>query len=156
MTAQDIKAFFAEQLVSARDFYAKDLGAMSDEDLGRSPGGSARTPYDFTHEVAIINRYIAQRIRGEDTQFPGGEGWVIAPPECRSKERAIADITSSVNDVIAAWNALPEGDILKPIMLKNGQTNALEYVYMCASHTGYHDAQLNYVQAMRGDMEVHW
>ena len=156
MTAQSIKDFFAEQIASTRDYYVQDLEAMSEEVLARSPGGEARTPYDFTHEVAIVNRHTARRIRGEESVFPGSNGWIKAPPEACSKSAAIEDVRASMNDLLAAWNALPAEDILSPIQVKNGETNAMRCVSMCIYHAGYHDAQLNYLQSMQGDIEVHW
>jgi hypothetical protein len=42
------------------------------------------------------------------------------------------------------------------ILGRRGQTPIYELVFFAAMHNMYHDAQLNYVQQLYGDMDVHW
>ena len=156
MANEKVKEFIRKQIEDARDDYVKDLEALPEETLANSQGGSARTAFDFTHEVAFVNRRIAMRLRGETPPDVADEGWIKAPAEFQTKAAAIEDLRSSMDEVLAAWDALPAEDMMKPIRLKTRQGSALEFAYMCAHHTGYHDAQLNYLQSLQGDMEVHW
>jgi hypothetical protein len=157
MTAAEIKSFFSEQIRAVKADYVKDLEALSEEQLGQSPGGGARSAFDFTYEVGFVNNRIAQRLRGETPEFFEDKGWILAPEEYRSKETAIGFLSESMDQVVEAWEAVPESDIRKPITTQTGgQTNPLDLAFMCAYHTGYHDAQLNYLQAIHGDTAVHW
>ena len=58
--------------------------------------------------------------------------------------------------ILAAWDEIPETDLEKVITLPKGETSPLDLASLTMSHLNYHDAQLNYVQAMSGDDKVHW
>jgi hypothetical protein len=155
MDGQQVKAFFVEQIESARDCYVKDLECMSEEDLARSPGGVARAGFDYTYEVALINNRFASRLCGEPVdKLP--EGWITAPETHRNKQAAIDGIKISTDRFLSAFKAVPDEDLLKTIVLENGTATALEYAMICTYHMGYHDAQLNQMQAIQGDPKVHW
>lgn len=156
MTPTEMKAFFAEKLREVKGAYLDDLNAMSDDDLGTSPGGAARTGFDYTYETAYVNRRIAKRLRGEEPEPFPGDGWMKAPDEAKSKQAAIDSLTASMDEVIAAWDALPENDLGRVIPLAKGQTNPLDMAFLCVYHTGYHDAQLNFVQSLKGDTKMNW
>ena len=151
-----MKAFFTEKLQGAKRAYLDDLNAMSEDDLGTSPGGAARTAFDYTYETSFVNRRVACRLRGEDPGAFPNDGWMKAPNEAKSKQAAIENFSASMDEVIAAWDALPETDLDRAIPLANGQTNPLDVVFLCVYHTGYHDAQLNYVQSLNGDTKMNW
>ena len=155
MDAQAVKTFFVEQIKWGRDAYIRDLEALGEEDLANSPGGTARSAYDYTYEVAFNNERFAARLRGE-TPKKTPEGWMSAPTDYRNKQAAIEYIRTSTDEFLAAFEAVPAEDLLKTIVLENDTSNALEYANMCTSHMGYHDAQLNLVQSMRGDSKMHW
>ncbi len=153
----DIKGHIAERISNAGSCYAGDLQAMSEELLGRSPGGVARTPYDFTYEVIFVNRRLATRIKGEDPGPANVNGWIVAPEEYKNKERILSDFNESVQQVLSAWNGLAEDQLEREIPLPQGDpTSPIKLASLCASHITYHDAQLNYIQAMQGDGEMHW
>jgi len=136
----------------AGEVYAKDLQALSEDALARCPGGVARSPYDFTYEVIFLNRRIVTRLTGGDPGAFPSDGWMTAPGEFKSKDQCIADFEASVKDVLAAWNAIPEEKLGEAY----GPATAVELASLSATHMSYHDAQLNYVQAMNGDADMHW
>ena len=129
---------------------------MDEPTLLSSPGGVARVPIDFTYEVVVVNRRVLARLKNEDPGPFDSSGWMVAPEDFRNKRAAIDGIRESTNAVLEAWDALPEGDINKSIPLESGETTALKAASMCATHLVYHDAQLNFVQSLAGDDEMHW
>ena len=146
-----------EKLESVKKDYANDLAAMPHDDLETSPGGQARAPYDFTYEVVVVNDRMTNAIRGVANGPWPFEGWAVAPADFRNKERAIAEIERSLDGMISVWGELEEAELCKEITSASGATSTpMDFALMCVQHTGYHDAQLNFIQAMRGDMEVHW
>lgn len=150
--ATDIKSHIAKRLESAGSVYVNDLQALSEEALTRCPGGVARSPYDFTYEVIFLNKRIVTRLTGGDPgPFPQ-DGWMMAPSEFKSKDQCIADLEQSVKDVLDAWNAIPDDKVCEAF----GPASALDLASLSATHMSYHDAQLNYIQAMNGDAEMHW
>lgn len=158
MTAQDVKDYFRKQIADAQSDYVKDLEALSHEQLASTPGGSARSPYDFTFEVVFVNRRIAQRLRGE-TPAPASndDGWMKAPETFRDKETAKKEFSETMEEILRAWDKLDPAKLQTPIKLPNGnETSAIDMASLAARHAAYHDAQLNYLQAIQGDEKVHW
>lgn len=151
-----LKDYMRGRLETARDFYVKDLQALLDAQMGTPSAGAARTPYDFTYEVTMINHRIAKRLRGEDPGEFARDGWMKAPAEACHKQTCIERYQASMDDLIDAFSAVPEGDMHKVIPLPSGETSPLDLAYFMAMHNTYHDAQLNYIQALNGDSTMHW
>ncbi len=146
-----MKAYFHEQISGARDSYMKDLEALSPELLASKPGQSTRSAYDYTYEVAVVNHRLAKRLRGE-TPEKLGEGWMMVPAEMHDKAKIQAEFTASMDDVLAAWDALSDEQVAN----FEGDYAPIKLAGFCTLHASYHDAQLNMLQSMAGDAEVHW
>ena len=155
-TAYDFKTKAQEAFKHSKDHYLDDLNAMSEEALTTSPGGCARTPADFTYEIIVINRRIAKRLRGEDPGPMAFEGWLTAPDELKSKDALIKEFTATCEEIERALSAIPSDEMLRTIQLPKDTTTPYDLVRFTAYHTGYHDAQLNYIQALANDGEMHW
>lgn len=152
----DYHAALAKGIRQAAARYADDLRAMEDSVLRASPGGAARSPYDFTYEVVFVNRRIAARMRNEDPGPSPFEGWIVAPPEFCEKERAIAEVLDSAEELAEAWLAVSPDAIETVTPLPQGEFTPIFGATLCERHMHYHDAQLNLIQAMGGDGDVHW
>lgn len=151
----DLKAFFHKQLASAKDFYIADLRAMTPEMLGSKHKDGQRNAYDFSYEIGFINHRVVARLTGAEPEpWPGG--FVQAPAELQSKEKIVDYVGGSFDQLMKAWEALPEDQVWREIETPGGKTNPVDLAYFVAYHTGYHDGQLNYIQALHGDAEVHW
>ena len=130
---------------------------MTEEQILGSAGGDARKPVDFTYEVALINRRIAARLKSEEPPaMPQGEAWIVAPEELQSKAAIIEYMTASSNELLEAAKALPESDAAKMIGAPGKEEPAYTFVSFATMHTMYHDAQLNFIQSLAGDLKVHW
>lgn len=155
MDDQTLKAFFRKQIEEAKSDYLKDLESMSQEQLASTPSDKARSAYDFTYEVVYVNRRIAKRLRGESVPPAEDNGWMRAPEEFRNKESAKQEMEASMDEILGAWDNYPN-PLDAPIQLAKGETNALNLGFMAAHHASYHDAQLNYLQSLSGNDQVHW
>lgn len=155
MSEPNLKSYIREQIEQARSMVAADIAATPGDLLLASPGGAARAAIDYIYELSYVHRRFAKRLRGEDPgQFP--QGFLIAPNEFRSKEKAAEEFGSSVEDLLAAWDELTDDRILEAIVLPVGQTTPLELMSIAITHMAYHDGQLNQLQALNGDTEIHW
>lgn len=151
----DLRSFVVKTFTGSIEGFLKDLDALSHEDLKQSFGKSSRTAYDFIYEVGIINQRVATRCRGED---PGpmpwtfGDGWLSAPAEFYDKEASKQHIQSTGDAVLAAVGE----DVERSVAVGENMQPVYQLVLFAAEHTQYHDAQLNFIQAMVGDLAVHW
>jgi hypothetical protein len=151
-----LKDHLRNEIVEHSGMFIADIEASPEEMLGRSPGGVARCPFDFVYEVAFVNIRITVRLQGEDPGPWSPIPWTKAPAKFASKERAIAYLKDSVAGLLAAWDQLPEHDLEKKIPTASGETTPLELGSLAGAHAMYHDAQLNYIQTLSGDADIHW
>ena len=151
VTMIDLNSIVGKQLQTAKKFYVSDINALSEEKLVQRIG-NARSPYDFSYEVVMVNRRIAARLRGEDPGDWPFEGWSVAPDEFCNKATATKEVEDSLTEVEDAIGA----DASRTVTTPEGDKSAFEIGSFAALHVMYHGAQLNYIQAMGGDVEVHW
>jgi hypothetical protein len=137
--------------------YADDLKSMTHEQLATKPGNSERCAYDFTYEIVLLNRRVVHRLKGEDPgAWPGGSGFVAAPPEFCHQEAAIKELEDSVAALLSVLKQFPAERMTEPIAIESGMTSAEELCRIVAGNLAYHDGQLNLIQLMDGDTKVHW
>jgi len=148
-----IKAF-----ESAAKDYLDDLEVMSEEQLLGSAGGEARKPVDFTYEVAVIQNRVAAILSVKDPgPSPFGEGWIEAPAELASKVAIMEFMQASCDDLLEVARGLTDEQSAIPVGTKPENAKpAYAHLNFLALHAMYHDAQLNFIQSLNGDMAVHW
>ena len=153
--ATDVKDAIKTSLEQAKTFYLLDLEAIAEEKLGVSPGGVARAPFDFTLEIADVNRRFAAGMRDETLEKRSDEerASLIAGMTKASAKQMIED---SVGELIAAWMGLADDQIEKMIPAFGDERPAFAMASLAATHMMYHDGQLNYLQALNGDGAIHW
>ena len=138
-------------------FYIKDLEVRTDEQLMQSAGGTARKAIDFSYEVGEVLLAFVARLKGlEPTPSPSGDDWAVAPEELKSKTAIIEYITTAANELVATAKAIPADEIDKLVGAPGRQRPAWALVQFGATHTMYHDAQLNFIQSLNGDIKMHW
>jgi uncharacterized damage-inducible protein DinB len=145
----------AESLIQDLDGYAKayclNLDALTEAQRAESAGSVARTPYDFTYEVVVVNRRMAQRLRGEDPGPWTFQGFVTAPEDFKNLESAKAAIFSSMQEVAANV-----GDPARMIQTSEGPEPAIGVINFVIAHTSYHFGQLALLQSLGGDNVFHF
>ena len=154
--ALDLKNYAISQLEAVRDRYLQDLAALPDETLAASAGGASRAPTHFTYEIMCVNQRFVKRLRGEDPGAFDPGMWTNTPDEYITRSGAPEGFKNAMNDVIEAVRALPEEEMLREIQTPGGSTTPFDLALFCATHVNYHDGQLNYIQAINGDPDVHW
>ncbi len=153
----ELKQFLKDRVVQATSFYVNDLEALTHEQLDKSPGGKARAGYDFTHEVIVVNNRIACQLKGEDPgPWPFEDDWAVCPDSDRNKETVISQVKESSEAIVAAIDQVPDEKFNEKFKLGERETSYSGMVGMAGMHLMYHAAQLNYIQSMEGDLEVHW
>lgn len=152
----DLKEYAITNIRGASKRYCEDLGAMDEAHLREKPCGTGRAALDFTYETAFVNRMIADRIGGRTpAEWPWGDEWATAP-EGYGKEQGIADLQASADAIVAELEKVESEKMAERFEVDGRPTSVFERANFAALHMMYHDAQLNYCQAMKGDLEMHW
>ncbi len=150
-----ISSFALGTFKDVADRFAKDLEALDHEDLIRPYGDGTRCAYDFVYEVAIVNRRQAVKLRGED---PGplpwdfGKDWLKAPDELCDKTPALTFFQDCAQEVISQGEKMADA----PNPEDGSPSKLLDSLVFLSGHMMYHDGQLNFIQAAKGDMALHW
>ena len=150
----DLARQLEDRLRSVGHMWAQDLTAHRSEEIGRSPGETARSVADFAFETININRRISMRLRGETPPplngFPPNFG--PCPEELLTPSNLAEAMRASVNELADAI-----GNPEREIPLPNGTaTTAYAQAEFALLHMYYHLGQVNYVQTLYGDPEIHW
>lgn len=153
--AINIKEYAEEGLRECRDRYLQDLEPLTHEQLASKPGSVDRSAYDFTYEIIYVNGRFMKRLRGEDPG-PPIEGWVYAPEDFCDKEKATVSFRASMDEAIEYFESLTPEDYETELVLPSTSWSRFKVATFLAKHVNYHDGQLNYLQALGGDGEVHW
>lgn len=159
-TAQklDTKAIVAGWTRAMTDMYCKDLKAMTDEQLVAAQPGVARAASVLTGDACAMAIYATNLINDPTTEFQMeadmnrlvGEMTTVAEAVRVVSETgsALASAIEGASDErMAEMMTPPWGGPAMPMFL---------FANIAANHLWYHDGQINLIQAMNGDGEVHW
>ena len=152
----DVFALLRGGLMEAGTRMINDLEALPDDKVAESPGGSARSAADFVYEVAFVNRRVAVRLTGVAPPPVEFDGWMMAPPEFRNKAKLKQELQESVDALLDALDSHAPDGIDHLVPMPQAEWSVFETVTFVTRHMNYHDAQLNYLQALYGDAEMHW
>ena len=154
--ALEFKGFLKTAFKEVCGYYLKELESFSEEELGKSPGGKARTAFDFTWEVVVVNQRIAMVLRGEKPgPWPYTDGFALAPEEVKSKEAIMAKLKESVEEVEAVVDGLSEEELTRQFTPpgRDTETSLAETAIHVVDHMDYHMGQLAYIQLLFGNDE---
>ena len=137
---------------------ANDLKAIPEEKQNTSPGGIARTPVNIVAECAMVNGRIAHFLRsGEMPPRPTIEERNRHLASFDSAEKALAYLERETTVLLAAFDGLEPARLGERNDELFGRPMTLfQLAELAAVHMSYHDGQLNYVQTLYGDAEMHW
>ncbi len=150
-----LKARALKDLKGAFYLYLTDLQTTPEEAFTRDFGGKSRTISDMTYEVNLVLDHVGLTIRGEEL-FEWPEGWVKAPPDYKTKDAVIAAFTKSSDRIVETVEALSESALFGIVNTERGETTRFERCQFMALHTWYHSGQLNFIQTLLGDDNLHW
>jgi hypothetical protein len=156
MPALDLNAQLRDATQRAHRLLTNDLKAIAPDQTNASPGGCARTALNIVAECAAVNSMVATVLSGGEYQRPSSEEREAFLNSFDTTEKAIAYLDQETERLLAAIEATDEstfGDEMSPFgrpMTRFGVAGLPSW------HMMYHDGQLNYIQCLHGDGEMHW
>ncbi len=156
-TAFDLAASLAHRAETILQMYVADMGHLSEEQLGASPMGCARTALEFTAEVGWFNGMAARLVSGETVAMPSTEERTAAYAAIDTKDKAVALLNEGTHALIAAIKAAGTEGLQDTTTAPWGEAMPKHALAeMAVSHMWYHDGQVNYLQSCHGDGKFHW
>ena len=146
----DLKKHIVDALNEVAELWAKDLRAHRDPEIATPMSPTARSVADLTYETILVNRRFAARLRGEAP--PSMDGFPAAPEGLRTGAALADAMRESIDGIVAAYDD-PEREIPAT---GGGTVTAFELCGFAITHSYYHLGQVDYVQTVYGDTEVHW
>jgi hypothetical protein len=133
-----------------------DVENMTDEQLAEKKMGVGRSPIDMTAEVALFNAMCSKILSGGTAQYdPEAMGAAMA--ELDSREKACAALKENTDKLSGVIGGLSDEDLGAEITAPWGEPiTKAGLANMCVGHMMYHDGQINFIQTLNGDNEVHW
>ena len=152
--ALDFRSGLADWLGMLASFFCKDVQALPDEALMKSPGGVAKSPAQIAAEVVSTCDWCASALRGTAAVTTEEE---MPLPQYASKAEICDAVTASTTSLATAIREAND-ETLASIVVAPWQMPAPMAVHtqIAVNHIWYHDGQLNYLQALNGDADVHW
>jgi uncharacterized damage-inducible protein DinB len=146
---------FKSSLLRALTFYTNDFKALTEDGRGKPCSETARTAYDVTYELAVVNEEWNRRLNGkESSPFP--DGWIKAPAEFQNEEAALARLTETTNALAESIGNLKDEDFDKEIQMGPMKWTYFDLVSIAVGHMMYHNGQICFIQTLHGDTEMHW
>lgn len=136
--------------------YVKDLRALSDEGFAKPFGSKTRSAQDFSAEVAGFNGMVASIIGGEKFEMPSDERRAAYTASLDTRDKAIAAVQASAE---ALAKAIETGGDNLTVMTQapwGEPLSVFQLATIAVNHMMYHDGQLNFLQSLHGDDQIHW
>ena len=152
-----MRALLADMITNAATTYVADLKHIPAHKLTVSPGGVARSPLNFTAECIGFNNMIADLLTGGSPTMPSPDAMERFYASIDTFEKGRDGMEASAAKIKAALEAIDSAKLDEVITAPWGAPMPLGVLTrIAASHMTYHDGQLNYIQALYGDGEMHW
>jgi len=153
----DLKSHLVQWLGALGSFYIKDLRALPEDQLSKSPGGVAKTPQKITAEVIGLCKFATLALRGETSSYTAETDGEPDLSGCDTADKLAAAYDACAKALSEAIQNAPDDiwmqEVMPPWQMKDtvfGITN------IAINHIWYHDGQINSYQALLGDDKVHW
>lgn len=157
MQGVDARAYLAGWLTGLVDMYTKDISALPADKWDATHGGCTRPASELTADAIALLDWTTDALKGNVRDDYGMDTIAAMKAKCSDPQAAAAQLASSAD----AFNSALAGasdEALNAMVTPPWKMDAPLYVIaqIAVSHIWYHDGQLNYIQALLGDGEVHW
>ena len=156
MTTFDPRAHLKGFTHTAHQFLIKDMNAVEENQACVCPGGVAKPAIKVVAECAAVNGMVAAMLSGGDAKRPSPEERDAYYASFTTREAVLTELEQKTQSLYAAIDGLDENTLGEMVEGPIGPMTRFGMAELPAMHMMYHDGQINYIQALNGDGEVHW
>lgn len=143
-------------LMEVQHLANKDFDASSDELFCECPGGKARPACSYIAEAGLLNSASAEKLRNPSAEIDMGAKFATLG-NYNSLQASREAFNKGVQDLSEAILATSDDDLDTEISAPWGMpTTKGKLILHSIAHAMYHLGQLNQMQLIKGDEEVHW
>jgi uncharacterized damage-inducible protein DinB len=124
-----------------------------DDKLDWVPMGKAKTPKAIIVECGAAYKWLAAELRCEENAAAAWEG--IKAEDYQTREALAEFVKATEAELLAAIDALTDEQLDQKRKVFWGEETLRDLLWMGMIHTNYHVGQLNFVQTLWGDTEMH-
>jgi hypothetical protein len=135
----------------------KDFDATPDVMLTSKVNDCGRSAIEVTRELAVFNTMILKVLNGEPVNMMEDMNMEAAAAAQPDRDSVRAGYEASINALVEKCAAFTDEDWAGKVMAPWGAEVTRAHMASWVSyHCMYHCGQVNFIQVMHGDNEVHW
>ncbi len=156
-SAIDARGYLSGWLQGLQGMYTADINAIPDDKWKDTFGGCTRSACELTADAVAFTDWVARAINGDVDPNYNPDTMKVFVDRCSTKEGAVAGLQQHCTALFNAITTASDDDLQRTITAPWGMdTPAFMLAHIAVSHLWYHDGQLNYIQSLLGDGQVHW
>jgi hypothetical protein len=151
----DARAYLNGWLQGVTGMYLADVAALPEDKWTATFGGCTRPASELTGDALNFLAWTTHVLKGEAApDMRETMGPMIA--RCGTKESASEAMKEVTAAFSAAFMAASDEALNATVAVPWGESPLFGICNTAVSHIWYHDGQLNYIQSLLGDDQVHW
>ncbi len=152
----ELKIHLLNSIRRSRSLIIGDLQALNRDQASTSPGGKARPAVHFVSECGYVNGMIADFCQSGEIHRLSLEEKRNHLASFDTVEKAINYLSRETDRLLEAVEHADLSNLSEACSPLGRMMSRLEVLELPAMHMMYHDGQLNYIQSLHGDEEIHW
>jgi len=137
--------------------FVKDLEALSQSQYETPYQANTRSACDITAEVSGMCLQVAAMLQGETPERPSEEQNQQRSRDLVKKEDGILAMKSAGQQLAETIASVPAEQMTAKFPMPWGEEfTGYQLANLAVNHILYHDGQLNFLQCLHGDQQMHW
>lgn len=153
----DARGYLKGWAMALADMTSKDIRAIPADKWAATHGGCTKSALQVTVETISLLDWTTEALRGNASLADDTHKMAGLKAECASQDAAIARLKGAAAGFAVALSDASD-EALNAIVTPPWRMDAPLFMIaqIAASHIWYHDGQLNYIQSLLGDDQIHW
>jgi uncharacterized damage-inducible protein DinB len=156
MTAVDLKAHLRDATVRAHRLLTNDLKALDHTTCLQCPSEKARSAVHIVAECAAVNGMIATYLETGEFNRPSPEEREAHLSSFHTPEKVLDYLDHETHRLLAVFETLDLETLSEPCNVLGRPMTRFALAELPIGHMMYHDGQINYIQTLYGDTDMHW
>lgn len=157
-TRVTVQSNLAGQARMYGNMFKVDLKHIPESEYASSKGGKAKSVQAIVAEVIGFNKMAAGILQGKGAgTMPSEEESAAFAKAFNTTAACQSALEESCEELAKAIEATSDEDLTKTQLAPWGmEMTYVDWASIATTHILYHDGQLNFIQSLNGDDQIHW